>query len=218
MRRLLLSETYMILLLNAVGEYTDISASQYSAGVVLGGIRDLLENGCVIMRPDGKLEAKTSMPDGYSGLAELYRNIGESCKSTGKWLDYYCCRPSSKHISILLKEIYASLAEKKLADIEIRKGIFRQKRTVSMCPAAAPVIEQFLKDAESAQADDNTVFCIQMLQLAEVLKKYFAGSGRMKSVLRQYSQTEIWRQMEPYVNSIRNFNYRNTVNSGAVYQ
>ena len=220
MGQLLLSETYMLLLLNAVGDHTDIRLPQYSAGIVLGGIRDLLEAGCITVRPGGTLEASAPLPDGYSGVTDLFRDLEERTETAGRWLDLYCCSPSSEKVNALLDAMYASLAEKKLIDIEIRRGIFRRKKIVSMRPPAARVVEEFLRDAGNPRPDSGTAFCIQMLQLAEVLKVYFPRSVKVKlrTVLRVCEREEIWGQMEPYVNRIRNFNYQNAVNFGAVYQ
>lgn len=217
----LLSETYLVLLLHEAGKHRDIRLPQYSTGIILGGILDLLEAGCVSILPDGRLKASAPLPAGYSGLAEIYRNIENLSKTTENWLDYYCCSPTLKRVSGVLDRLYDSLAEKHVLDVEVRKGIFREKRFISLSQEKAVLLkEEFLKNTEKNPLEENTVFCIQMLELAGLLKKYLSRgqeNGR-KSLLEQCRRTEIWKDMELYVNKIKNFNFQNTVNSGAMYQ
>lgn len=68
--------------------------------------------------------------------------------------------------------------------------------------------------------DEDTAFLVQMLLLSGVLKKYFSAQerGRIRKMIEQCRRTEIWKEMEPYVNRIKNFNFQNTLNSGAMYQ
>lgn len=219
--KLLICETYLILLVNVTGRHEQLCLPQYSAGIVLGGLYDLLASGCIAEQSDGRLIMTASLPEEYSGLEELYRSVNGSLKSKAKLLDDFSCSVTSKKITSLLDDLYYSLKQKGILETEIRKGFFRQKRFIRLSSQkACQVVERFLKEAHKPEPDDSTVFCIQMLQFAEVLKQYFSMGERrqMRSVLRQCAQTEMWRKTEPYVNRIKNFNYQNAVNSGAVYQ
>lgn len=218
---MLLSETYLILLLNAAGKRTDLCEAQYSAGIVLGGIYDLLWHGCIREQPGGRLSVAAPLPEVCSGLREIYRDVNRSPKSRNQLTDYYCCGLVSKNTAMLLESLYESLERKGLADTVCRRGIFRQKTEIRLrSDKNLPVVEHFRKNVKNLQLDNETVFCIQMLWLADVLKKYFPIAERMnlRSAVRQCSGTQMWRHMEPYVNKIKNFNYQNAVNAGAVYQ
>ena len=53
MEKITISEAYMILSYYAEGKHTDIYQPQNSAGIVLGGIYELLQSGCVRKEKNG---------------------------------------------------------------------------------------------------------------------------------------------------------------------
>lgn len=218
MKKLLLSETFMVLLLRGNVRPADLCLSECSAGIVLGGIYDLLEAGCVAVQAGGHLRVTAPLPDRYQGLSELYEKIMSSSQNTGKLLDYYCCSSMSKNIGRLLDGLYSSVADKSIIHIECRRGLLGKKRVIRLCEEeTVPVINDFLKKTEQEQLEESAVFCIKMLQLAGALKRYFPKrEGKTYRVLGKCEHTEMWKCLKPYVNRIENFNYQNTVNSGAI--
>lgn len=221
MEKLTLSETYMVLFYYAAGKHTDIYLPQNSAGIVLGGIYGLLQSGCVEKEKNGRLAVYQPLPSEYTGLEEMYANIKRHSKTTTKWLDYYCCSPSQKNIKLLVDDLQESLSQKHMLKIQMKKGIFRQKRVVSLYEKETEeIVKEFREAVERNYPDENTAFLVQMLLLSGSLKKYSGVQerGRIKKVIEQYRYTEIWKDMEPYVNRIKNFNFQNTLNSGAMYR
>lgn len=221
MEKLTLSETYMVLFYYAAGKHTDIYLPQNSAGIVLGGIYGLLQSGCVEKEKNGRLAVYQPLPSEYTGLEEMYANIKRHSKTTTKWLDYYCCSPSQKNIKLLVYDLQESLSQKHMLKIQMKKGIFRQKRVVSLYEKETEeIVKEFREAVERNYPDENTAFLVQMLLLSGSLKKYFGVQerGRIKKVIEQYRYTEIWKDMEPYVNRIKNFNFQNALNSGAMYR
>ena len=221
MEKLTLSETYMVLFYYAAGKHTDIYLPQNSAGIVLGGIYGLLQSGCVEKEKNGRLAVYQPLPSEYTGLEEMYANIKRHSKTTTKWLDYYCCSPSQKNIKLLVDDLQESLSQKHMLKIQMKKGIFRQKRVISLYEKEAEeVVREFKEALNRNYPDENTAFLVQMLLLSGSLKKYFDTQerGRMKKVIERYRYTEIWKDMEPYVNKIKNFNFQNALNSGAMYR
>lgn len=79
------------------------------------------------------------------------------------------------------------------------------------------MIDAFIFDVESGKQDAMIIFCVEMLILADVFKRFFPvkKSVQVKSVLDQYRQSDIWSSMEVYTNSVQNFNYQNAVYTGA---
>lgn len=221
MEKLTLSETYMVLFYYAAGKHTDIYLPQNSAGIVLGGIYGLLQSGCVRKEKNGSLSIHKPLPSEYTGLEGIYTNIELYSKTTAKWLDYYCCSPSQKNVKILTDDLQESLSQKHMLKIQMKKGIFRQKRVISLYEKEAEeVVREFKEALNRNYPDENTAFLVQMLLLSGSLKKYFDTQerGRMKKVIERYRYTEIWKGMEPYVNKIKNFNFQNALNSGAMYR
>lgn len=221
MEKLTLSETYMVLFYYAAGKHTDIYLPQNSAGIVLGGIYGLFQSGCVEKEKNGRLAVYQPLPSEYTGLEEIYTNIELYSKTTAKWLDYYCCSPSQKNVKILTDDLQESLSQKHMLKIQMKKGIFRQKRVISLYEKEAEeVVREFKEALNRNYPDENTAFLVQMLLLSGSLKKYFDTQerGRMKKVIERYRYTEIWKGMEPYVNKIKNFNFQNALNSGAMYR
>ncbi|HIR92858.1 MAG TPA: hypothetical protein IAB98_05525 [Candidatus Egerieimonas intestinavium] len=219
MKGLLLSETYAVLLSNAAGD-ADLCQPQYGAGVILGGISDLQEARCIAVGSDGRLGAANPLPAECAGLSSLYRAIEDFSKDILEWVDYYCCSPTGRNIRRLLEDLYESLEEKGMGETKIRKGLLGQRRRFTFySERAAGVQEQFLRKVISQQWDSSTVFCLQMLQLAGVLKKLFPTGQRpcFKEALEQCRYMEEWKSREAYVNRIKNFVFQNTVNSGAMY-
>lgn len=221
MEKITISEAYMILFYYASGKHADIYQPQNSAGIVLGGIYGLLQSGCVGKEKNGSLFIHKSLPSEYAGFEEMYVNIKRHSKTMVKWLDYYCCSPSQKNIKLLVDALQESLSQKHMLKIQMKKGISRQKRVVSLYEKETEeIVKEFREAVERNYPDENTAFLVQMLLLSGSLKKYFGVQerGRIKKVIEQYRYTEIWKDMEPYVNRIKNFNFQNTLNSGAMYR
>ena len=211
----------MVLSYYAAGKHTDIYLPQNSAGIVLGGIYGLLQSGCVKKEKNGSLAIYKPLPSDYTGLEEIYTNIERHSKTTTKWLDYYCCSPSQKNIKILVDDLQESLVQRQMLKVQVKKGIFRQRRVISLCEKETEeVVREFKEALNRNYPDENTAFLVQMLLLSGSLKKYFDTQerGRMKKVIERYRYTEIWKDMEPYVNKIKNFNFQNALNSGAMYR
>lgn len=221
MEKLTLSETYMVLFYYAAGKHTDLCQPQNSAGIVLGGISELLQSGCVREEKNGRLAVYQPLPSEYTGLEEMYINITRHSKTAVKWLDHYCCSPSQKNIKLLVDALQESLSQKHMLKIQMKKGIFRQKRVVRLYEKETEEIVRAFREAMKREIpDEDTAFLVQMLLLSGSLKKYFDAQerGKIKKVIEQCRHTEIWKDMEPYVNRIKNFNFQNTLNSGAMYQ
>ena len=221
MEKLTLSETYMVLFYYTAGKHTDIYLPQNSAGIVLGGIYGLLQSGCVEKEKNGRLAVCKPLPSDYTGLEEMYTNIKQHSKNITKWLDYYCCSPSQKNIKLLVDDLQESLVQRQMIKVQVKKGIFRQKREVCLCEKEAEEVVRLFREAINRNdPDERTAFLVQMLLLSGSLKKYFDTQerGKIKKVIEQCRHTEMWKDMEPYVNRIKNFNFQNTLNSGAMYQ
>lgn len=109
MEKLTLSETYMVLFYYAAGKHTDLCQPQNSAGIVLGGISELLQSGCVREEKNGSLSIHKSLPSEYAGFEEMYINITRHSKTAVKWLDHYCCSPSTKNIKFLVDHLQEAL-------------------------------------------------------------------------------------------------------------
>lgn len=221
MGKLTLSETYMVLFYYTAGKHTDIYLPQNSAGIVLGGIYGLLQSGCVEKEKNGRLAVCKPLPSDYTGLEEMYANIKRHSKTTTKWLDYYCCSPSQKNIKLLVDDLQESLVQRQMIKVQVKKGIFRQRRVISLCEKETEEVVRAFREAMNREVpDEDTAFLVQMLLLSGVLKKYFSVQerGRIRKMIEQCRHTEIWKDMEPYVNRIKNFNFQNTINSGAMYQ
>ena len=221
MGKLTLSETYMVLFYYTAGKHTDIYLPQNSAGIVLGGIYGLLQSGCVEKEKNGRLAVYKPLSSEYTGLEEMYTNIKQHSKNTTKWLDYYCCSPSQKNIKFLVDDLQESLVQRQMIKVQVKKGIFRQRRVISLCEKETEEVVRAFREAMNREVpDEDTAFLVQMLLLSGVLKKYFSAQerGRIRKMIEQCRHTEIWKDMEPYVNRIKNFNFQNTINSGAMYR
>ena len=77
----------MILSYYAEGKHTDIYQPQNSAGIVLGGIYELLQSGCVRKEKNGSLSIHKPLPSEYTGLEEIYTKyravFKNNCKMAG---------------------------------------------------------------------------------------------------------------------------------------
>lgn len=220
MVQLSMTERYTVLLLNAVGKHTDIAGAQYSSGIVLGGIYELIENGCVSTSADGKIRAIKPPMDSQVYLTYLYENIcSHSARKISKWLDFYCFGATFKNVRPLVENMYYDLSNKGILNTEVQRGLFRTKRKYRLYSTIANEISQDFQNAV-LQADnrDDIIFSVQMLLLADVFNEYFSGMQRLKinKVLSSYKKAEIWKGMESYTNSVRNFNYQNAVNTGVM--
>ena len=111
--------------------------------------------------------------------------------------------------------------QRQMIKVQVKKGIFRQRRVISLCEKETEEVVRAFREAMNREApDEDTAFLVQMLLLSGALKKYFSVQerGRIRKMIEQCRHTEIWKDMEPYVNRIKNFNFQNTINSGAMYQ
>lgn len=217
MNDLSFSELYTSLMLNAIGKHTDYSACQYSAGVVLGGFYELQEQDVIDISKNGRISIRKKLGADCPRLSNLYHNIEtQSAKTLSKWLDYYCLSATSKNVRPVIDDVIFSLSEKGVLYAEVKRGILRSKTQVRILDMQ-PIVNSFKASVMNGDMEDSVIFTVQMLQLADVLKRYFSMSERfaLKKTIGQYKRSSIWKQMEPCVNTIQNFNYQNTVYTGA---
>lgn len=214
-----MTEQYTLLLMNAIGKHTDYAACQYSAGIILGGLLELSQNGLISVNRNGKLDVSKNLDGEHDYLKTLYNNIKSgSPKTYGKWLDFYCFNPTYKNIRPIMNDVLSSLANNNYVFVERTKGFFRVKTKVAVNTSLSmSIIQNYKESVLNSSEDENVIFCTQMLLLADVFKKYFPMGQRssIKQTLNCYKHSELWKTMEPYTNSVRNFNYRNTVYTGA---
>lgn len=218
-KKLSMTEIYTLLLLYGENGKIDCLSSQYSAGIVLGGLIELIDLGKISSDKDGRLSVKNIDSDVPTCFVNIYKNIEEHSEKTMKyWLEYYCFQPSYSKIRPIVDDVFFELERKKYILIDDKRGIFRKKRTIKICEEKAKqVIDAFIFDVESGKQDAMIIFCVEMLILADVFKRFFPvkKSVQVKSVLDQYRQSDIWSSMEVYTNSVQNFNYQNAVYTGA---
>lgn len=220
MNTLSFSEIYTLLLLSSTGKRTDISNPQYSAGIVLGCIYDLLQSGCITMDINGFLKIQKSLPAEYTYLRDVYNGINQKNKKLSKWLEYYCCNPTSKNIRPLINSMYYTLSDKGYVNIEVKKGFLKTKTSIYLhSDKITPILENFQTAVLHGTDDEHIIFATQLLLLADVLKNIFSMGQRLKvnSAISDFSKSQIWKNTKPYINIIRNFNYQNSLNSGAMY-
>lgn len=214
-----MTEKYALLLLNAIGKHTDYMACQYSAGIVLGGLLELSQNGFISIGRNGKLAVSQKLTEEYGYLWTLYSNIKSgSPKSFNKWLEFYCFSPTYKNLRPIINDIFNALSDSGYIFIQRTKGIFRVKTSVTVnASSTMPVIRGYKENVLNNSEDEDVIFCTQMLLLADVFKMYFPMGQRaaIKQTLTIYKHTGLWKTLEPYTNSVRNFNYQNTVYTGA---
>lgn len=217
--RVSLTETYTLLMLYGGGDRTDHMACQFSAGIVLGGLTDLLRARCVQLGPDGRLTPVS--PPGLipPSCAALY---GDLCqyppKPLREWLDHYCFRPTHKAVRPLVDDVVNQLAARGCLRVEWRCGLLSRKRHIEIDPARArPAAEAFVHGVLAGEVCDEWVFCTEMLLLADVFKSYFPMGRRaaIKGTLDRYRRTALWQRLAPLADAVRNFNYQNTVYTGA---
>lgn len=212
-----MTERYALLYIGAVGSHTDDMASQYTAGIVLGGFCELLENGFVLEKDGAGLYA-VKKPE-HPILAYLYENVRRTpAKSIQRWLDFYCCSPTYKNIRPLIWRLTEILEKKGYLRAEQKRGIFKKKIKFVLNGKAESVLNGYRQAVQSGAEDESTVFCTQMLLLADLFKTYFTQRQKatIKPVIRKYQNLEIWRKLEPYVAAIQNFNYQNAANTGVM--
>lgn len=217
-KELSMTEKYTLLMLYGGGSRTDFMACQYTAGIVLGGLYELLQTGQITAGKGGKLTAAQRGGNINECQMTLYNNIcSHSAKSLQGWLEHYCFSATSKSVRPVVEDVLNTLIKKGYIGITWHRGLFRQKRSILIHTAqAAPVIEAFVTGVQSGQNSDEIIFCAEMLLLADVFKSYFPmRKGRsVKSILSGYKHSDIWKQMEPYADAVRNFYYQNTVYTG----
>lgn len=217
--RLSLTETYTLLMLYGGGSRTDHMACQFSAGIVLGGLTDLLRARCVRMGRDGRLSPASQQAAVPPCCKALY---GDLCqyppKNLREWLDHYCFRPTHKAVRPLVDDVVNELAAQGYLQVEWLYGLLSRKRHIEIDPArTGPVAEAFVHGVLAGEDRDEWVFCTEMLLLADVFKSYFPMGKRaaIKGTLDRYKHTALWQRMEPLADAVRNFNYQNTVYTGA---
>lgn len=219
MMNLSMTETYLLLAINGTGRRSNLAACQYSAGIVLGGIYELLQHGYLTADKKGRLTAGKQLDESYSFLKRLYDNISSRpSKTADNWLDYYCLSPTEKAIRPVIDDIVYSLEKKGFAHVSRKRGILKMKTQVSPDSAqAGRIVEDFRKSVTDGTENESVIFSVQMLLLADAFKSYFPMGQRMKikPVLNAYRKSAVWKTMEPYTNRVRNFNYQNTVYTGA---
>lgn len=219
MSELTMTETYMLLVLNATSKYSNLLDCQYSAGVVLGGIYDLLQNGYVSTDRSGKLGVSKKPNTEFSFARTLYEGIqARPSRTINKWLDTYCFSATSKAVQPVINDSLQALADQGLIQFEKKRALFGTKVRASVnAMQAAPFVDAFKNNVVDGTSDEAVIFSVQMLLLADVFKAYFPMGKRMaiKSTLNSYKKSNIWRTMEPYVDRVQNFNYQNTVYTGA---
>lgn len=96
MRKLTLSETYMVLFYYTAGKHTDLCQPQNSAGIVLGGISELLQSGCVREEKNGRLAVYKPLSSEYTGLEEMYTNIKQHSKKHNEMAGLLLLQPFSE--------------------------------------------------------------------------------------------------------------------------
>ena len=90
-KELSMTEKYTLLMLYGGGNRTDFMACQFTAGIVLGGLFELLQSKHISVGRGNKLVADRKSGTVNECWATLYDNIcGHSAKSLRGWLDYYC--------------------------------------------------------------------------------------------------------------------------------
>lgn len=218
-KELSMTEKYTLLMLYGGGNRTDFMACQFTAGIVLGGLFELLQSKHISIGRGNKLVADRKLGTVNDCWATLYDNIcGHSAKSLRGWLEYYCFSATYKSIRPVVDDVLNSLAYKGYISITWRRGLFRKKQSVAINTAqSAPIIDEFVTGVQGGQDSDEIIFCAEMLLLADVFKSYFPMGKRwaIKSTLNDYKRSGMWKMMEPYTDAVRNFNYQNTVYTGA---
>ena len=197
-KELSMTEKYTLLMLYGGGNRTDFMTCQFTAGIVLGGIFDLLQAGQITIARGNKLSA-----------VQKTGAVNES---------YYCFSATYKSIRPVVDDVLNTLAQKGYISMTWRRGLFKKKRSIIINKAqSTPIIDEFVSEVQSGNNNDEIIFCVEMLLLADVFKSYFPMGKRwdIKSTLSAYKQSEMWKMMEPYADAVRNFNYQNTVYTGA---
>lgn len=218
-KELSLTEKYTLLMLYGGGNRTDFMTCQFTAGIVLGGIFELLQAGQITVGKGNKLLAVPKIGAVNESYSTLYNDIcGHSAKSLHKWLEYYCFSATYKSIRPVVDDVLNALAQKGYISMTWRRGLFKKKHSIIINKAqSAPIIDEFVSGVQSGQNNDEIIFCVEMLLLADIFKSYFPMGKRwdIKSTLSAYKQSEMWKMMEPHTDAVRNFNYQNTVYTGA---
>lgn len=218
-RNLSMTKKYTLLMLYGGGSRTDFMACQFSAGIVLGGLLEMIQSRDISVGRGNKLSADRKAGAGSQCWATLHDNIcGHSSKTIQGWLEYYCFSPTYKNIRPVVDDMLNALADKGFIRIEWRRGFLKKKRSIEINKAqAAPIVDEFVSGVQSGNDSDELIFCAEMLLLADVFKSYFPMGKRfaIKATLNSYKSSGIWSMMEPYANAVRNFNYQNTVYTGA---
>lgn len=217
-----MTEKYTLLMLYGGGSHSDFMACQFTAGIVLGGLFELLQARFISVGRGDKLSVERKAEAVNGCWSTLYKNIcGQSAKTIQSWLEYYCFSPTYKNVRPIVDDVLNDLSYKGFISIEWHRGIFRKKRSIEINKVqAASVADEFIAEIQSGNGSDEVIFCAEMLLLADVFKSYFPMGKRwaIKSILNDYKRSEIWHMMKPYADAVRNFNYQTTVYTGASQQ
>ena len=145
-KELSMTEKYTLLMLYGGGNRTDFMACQFTAGIVLGGLFELLQSKHISVGRGNKLVADRKSGTVNECWATLYDNIcGHSAKSLRGWLEYYCFSATYKSIHPVVDDMLNTLAHKGYISITWRRGLFRKKRSITINTAqSAPIIDEFV--------------------------------------------------------------------------
>lgn len=214
-----MTEKYTLLMLYGDGSHTDFMACQFTAGIVLGGLFELIQSQDISVGVGNKVVVGQRTETISECWSTLYENIcRQSAKTIKGWLGHYCFSPTFKNVRPVVDDVLNTLAYKGFINIKWSQRLFRKKRSIEINRLqTAPIVDEFVVGVQSGKNSDEIIFCVEMLLLADVFKSYFpmGKRGAIKSTLNSYKHSEIWRMMEPYVSAVRNFNYQNTVYTGA---
>ena len=112
-KELSMTEKYALLMLYGGGNRTDFMACQSTAGIVLGGLFELLQSKHIFVGRGNKLMTDRKTGSVNEWQATLYDNIcGHSAKSIQGWLEYYCFSATYKSIRPVVDDVLNTLAHK----------------------------------------------------------------------------------------------------------
>lgn len=218
-KELSMTEKYTLLMLYGGGNRTNFMGCQFTAGIVLGGLLELMQSNEISLSRGDKLLVGYKKGTINENFSTLYGNLcNQPAKSIKGWLEYYCFNSTYKNIRPVIDDVLNGLVSKDFINIQWHRGVFSKKRSIEINKAqVSPVVDEFVSGIQSGKNSDEMIFCAEMLLLADVFKSYFPMGKRwaIKSILNGYKKTNIWKMLEPHINTVRNFNYQNTVYTGA---
>ena len=118
-----MTEKYTLLMLYGGGNRTDFMACQFTAGIVLGGLFELLQSKYISVGRGNKLVADRKSGTVNECWTTLYDDIcGHPAKSLRGWLEYYCFSATYKNIRPVVDDVLNTLAHKGYISITWRRG------------------------------------------------------------------------------------------------